>query len=214
MKNTVGLAGMHAICFMVALFHATSSPAQAPAPAPAPAPVAARANAPAAERAITHAVIIKASKAEAYKAFTTKEGVTSFFAPDAVVEPRVDGLFEVHINPFADAGMKGGDGMRFLALQENTMLSFTWNAPPHLAEARKQRTVVIVRFYEVSATETEVRLHHIGWGDGGEWDKTYDYFIRVWPNVLGNLKKRFDEGPIDWKPWLERLRPKPDATKK
>jgi uncharacterized protein YndB with AHSA1/START domain len=166
------------------------------------------------ERAITHAVKIKASKTDAYKSFTTREGVTSFFAPEAVVEPRVDGLFEAHMNPFAEPGMKGADGMRFLALQENAMVSFTWNAPPHLAEARKQRTVVIVRFSEISPTETEVRLHHVGWGDGGEWDKAYEYFSRAWPNVLNNLKKRFDEGPMDWKPWLERMRPKPDAMKK
>ncbi len=23
--------------------------------------------------------------------------------------------------------------------------------------------------------------------------------------MLGNLKKRFDTGPYDWKPWLEQL---------
>jgi uncharacterized protein YndB with AHSA1/START domain len=167
----------------------------------------AQTNAPPMERAITHAVTIKASAAEAYKLFTTQEGVTSFFAPEAVVEPRIDGLFEMHINPFAAPGEKGGDGMRFLALQENKMLTFTWNAPPSLPEVRKQRTVVIVRFIEKSPTETEVRLHHIGWGDGGEWDKAYDYLSRAWPAILGNLKKRTETGPIDWKPWLERMRP-------
>jgi uncharacterized protein YndB with AHSA1/START domain len=163
--------------------------------------------APPMERAITHAVIVKASAAEAYRLFTTKEGVTSFFAPDAIVEARVDGLFEMHLNPFAALGDKGGDGMRFLALQENKMLSFTWNAPPSLPEARKQRTVVIVRFIEKSPTETEVRLHHTGWGEGGEWDKAFDYFSRAWPAILGNLKKRTETGPIDWKPWLEQMRP-------
>ncbi len=161
------------------------------------------------ERAISHNVTVKGSPAEIYQLFTTKEGVTSFFAPDAVVEPRVDGLFEMHINPYAPAGEKGGDGMRFLALQENKMLTFTWNAPPSLPEARKQRTVVILRFIEKSSTETEVRLHHTGWGDGGEWDKTFEYLSRAWPAVLGNLKKRAETGPIDWKPWLEQLRPRP-----
>lgn len=161
---------------------------------------------PVPERAINLSVTVKASVAEVYKTFTTRDGVVSFFAPDAVVEPRVGGLFEMHINPLAAPGLKGGDDMRFLALQENKMLSFTWNAPPHLAEARKQRTVVVLRFVEKGASETEVRLHHTGWGEGGEWDKTFDYFTKSWPNVLANLKKRFDEGPIDWKPWLDRLR--------
>lgn len=85
------------------------------------------------------------------------------------------------------------------------MLSFTWNAPPHLAVARQQRTVVIVRL-QAQGDATLVTLHHVGWGDGGEWDKTFDYFSQAWPNVLGNLQKRFVSGPIDWTEWLARLK--------
>ena len=51
-----------------------------------------------------------------------------------------------------------------------------------------------------------VTLHHVGWGDGGEWDKAYDYFDRAWDAVLANLQKRFAEGPIDWKPFLQQLK--------
>ena len=86
------------------------------------------------------------------------------------------------------------------------MISFTWNAPPHLPEARKQRTVVIVRMQPQGDNETFVRLTHVGWGDGGEWDKTHAYFDRAWGNVLKNLEKRFVEGPVDWKPWLDRIK--------
>ena len=46
----------------------------------------------------------------------------------------------------------------------------------------------------------------LGWGDGGEWDRAYAYFDRAWGNVLGNLKKRWENGPVDWAPWLEQLR--------
>jgi len=49
-------------------------------------------------------------------------------------------------------------------------------------------------------------LHHTGWGDGGEWDKTYAYFDRAWGNVLVNLKKRYDSGPMDWTAWMESLK--------
>ena len=49
-------------------------------------------------------------------------------------------------------------------------------------------------------------LHHTGWGDGGEWDQTYAYFDRAWGNILGNLKKRYETGPVDWTDWMARLR--------
>jgi uncharacterized protein YndB with AHSA1/START domain len=96
--------------------------------------------------------------------------------------------------------------MRFLAVQPKKMLSFDWNAPPHLPEARAQRTFVIVRLEALGDTSTRVSLHHTGWGDGGQWDQAHAYFDRAWGGVLGNLKKRFEQGPQDWTAWLEQLR--------
>ncbi len=158
------------------------------------------------ERSIDKEVVVAAPIDAAWNAWTTREGITTFFAPDARIEPRVGGAFEIYINPYAEPGMKGADDMRFLALQPPRMLSFTWNAPPSLPEVRQQRTVVVIRLQPVSERETRVTLHHTGWGDGGEWDKAYAYFDRAWGNVLANLKKRFDSGPVDWTAWLEQMR--------
>jgi len=159
----------------------------------------------AAERAIEKSVEIAASLDDAWAAWTTREGIVSFFAPDARVEARVGGPFEIYIDPAGAPGAKGADDMRFLALQPKRMLSFDWNAPPHLPDARAQRTLVIVRFEPLGDKLTRVRLHHTGWGDGGQWDQAFSYFDRAWGNVLNNLKQRFERGPQDWKPWLEQL---------
>jgi len=159
----------------------------------------------AAERSIDKEVVVNATLDQAWDAWTTREGITSFFAPDAKIEPRAGGAFQIYIDPGAPAGQRGADDMRFLALQPKRMLSFDWNAPPHLPEARAQRTVVILRFEPVTPASTRVTLHHTGWGDGGQWDQAYTYFDRAWGNVLGNLKKRFDSGPQDWSEWLKRL---------
>ena len=163
-------------------------------------------NVNAAERAIDKEVVVTATPEQVWSAWTTREGITSFFAPDARIDSRVGGAFEVYINPLAEPGLRGADEMRLMALQPPRMLSFSWNAPPSLPEARQQRTFVVVRIHPLSEKETRVTLHHTGWGDGGEWDKAYSYFDRAWGNVLGNLKKRFESGPIDWTAWLEQLR--------
>ena len=163
-------------------------------------------SARAAERSIDKEVVVAASVDEVWDAWTTRAGITSFFAPDAKVDPRVGGAFEVYVDPLAAPGMRGADDMRFLALQPKKMLSFDWNAPPHLPAARAQRTFVVVRIEPVAEKQTRVTLHHTGWGDGGEWDKAYAYFDRAWGGVLGNLKKRFDSGPIDWTEWMASLR--------
>ena len=167
------------------------------------------------ERAINEKITVKANVDDVWKAWTTTEGIKTFFAPDAKVELRVDGPFQIYINPFGEPGMKGADDMKIIGFQDKKMLSFTWNAPPSLPEARKQRSVVIVRFISRGDALTDVTLHHVGWGEGGEWDKAFDYFSKSWPNVLKNLQKRFDTGPVDWKSWLDMLRPKtPTAEKK
>ena len=159
----------------------------------------------AAERAIDKEVVVNATLDQAWDAWTTREGIVSFFAPDAQVEPRVGGAFHIHMDPGGAPGMKGADDMRYMALQPKKMLSFDWNAPPHLTEARAQRTFVVVRFAAVDDKTTRVTLHHTGWGEGGQWDQAFAYFDRAWGNVLGNLNKRYDSGPYDWTEWLKQL---------
>ena len=159
----------------------------------------------AAERAIDKEVVVAATLDQAWDAWTTREGIVSFFAPDARIEARVGGAFQVYIDPGAAPGAKGADDMRFLALQPKKMIRFDWNAPPHLPDARAQRTFVVVRFVPVDDKSTRVTLHHTGWGEGGEWDKAFAYFDRAWGSVLGGMKSRFETGPKDWSPWLKQL---------
>lgn len=153
-----------------------------------------------AERAITLETTVNATAREVYRAWATRDGIKTFFAPDGIVDPRPNGLYEIHFDPSAPPGLRGAEDMRILALQEDRMISFTWNAPPAFPAARGQRTVVIVRLHPAAEGRTRVTLHQVGWGDGGDWDGAYAYFGKAWNFVLGNLKKRFESGPIDWKP--------------
>ena len=172
-------------------------------------------GATAAERRIVKEVVVKAPVEAVYRAWTTSEGLATFFAPEAKVEARSGGPFEVYINPYAPPGMRGADDMKVLAVQENRMISFTWNAPPHLPETRAQRTVVIVRTQPAGEGQTQLTLTHLGWGDGGQWDQTFTYFDRAWGNVLANLQKRFAEDkPVDWTEWRARMRAMQDAADK
>jgi uncharacterized protein YndB with AHSA1/START domain len=159
----------------------------------------------AAERAIDKEVLVPAGVDAVWQAWTTSDGITSFFAPEAEIEPRVGGAFHIHFDPKGAPGSKGADDMRILAIQPKKMLSFDWNAPPHLAQARQQRSFVIVRLVPVDAKTTRVTLHHTGWGEGGEWDQAFQYFDQTWVQVLGGLKTRFEQGPKDWQPWLAQL---------
>ena len=157
------------------------------------------------ERALDKEVVVHASADQVWEAWTTRQGIVAFMAPDAEIDARVGGAFHIYFDPLAETGLKGADDMRYMALQPKRMISFDWNAPPSVPQARTQRSFVVLRIAPMGETTTLVKLHHVGWGDGGDWDKAYAYFDHAWGVVLGNLQRRFDSGPIDWTDWMHDL---------
>ncbi|NIS81212.1 MAG: SRPBCC domain-containing protein [Anaerolineales bacterium] len=151
------------------------------------------------ERYIRGEVIVDAGLDDVWAAWTTEDGAKTFFAPDCNIDLQPDGLYEIFFNPSAEPGMRGGDGLRVMAVQPKKMLTFTWNAPPSIPEVRSQRTHVVIRFYPEGEKRTRVTLHHDGWGEGGAWDEAFEYFQSAWNKVvLPRLRYRFEHGPVDW----------------
>jgi uncharacterized protein YndB with AHSA1/START domain len=156
-------------------------------------------NQPGAERVITFHIHVPASLSQVWQAWTTEEGTKSFFAPQGRIDLKPGGAYEMLFDLEAEPGKQGGEGMVLLAVQPERMLSFTWNAPPHLPNVRGQMTHVVVRLFPMDSKNTRVTLRHDGWGDGEEWDAAFQYFSRVWGDVvLPRLQYRFERGAIDW----------------
>lgn len=150
-------------------------------------------------RALRLRVDVPAPIATVHATWTSEAGVTTFFAPAAHVEPHPLGAYELFFAPDAPPGQRGAEGNLLLALQEPTLVSFTWDAPPHLPEVRRQRTSVSVRLEALDGATTRVWFEQTGWGQGGQWDEAYRYFEAAWPSVLARLQRRFAAGPLDWK---------------
>lgn len=151
-----------------------------------------------ADKVLHKEVEVAASLEDIWQAWTTTEGVNTFFSPNAKVELRVGGPFEIYFlddNPY---GTKGSEGCKILSYLPLKMLSFDWNAPPQFAKLRDKHTQVILFFEEIEPGKIKIDFSQYGWGIDEDWDKLYDYFDKAWSYVLGNLHKRFAKGPIDW----------------
>jgi uncharacterized protein YndB with AHSA1/START domain len=153
------------------------------------------------DRVLRTEMVLSAPVEAVWNAWASEEGVKTFFAPGAHVEPRVDGAYEILFNPQGERGQRGAEGMRVLAFEPPRRLAFTWNAPPTIPSIRGQRTMVVVELEPAPGAPARTRLKftHLGWGDGADWDQAYSYFDHAWGGVvLPRLKQRFEKGPIDW----------------
>jgi uncharacterized protein YndB with AHSA1/START domain len=143
-------------------------------------------------------IVVPATLEQVWNAWTTTEGVKTFFSAEANVELAVGGPFEIYFTLEAPYGSRGSEECRMLSYLPMEMLSFSWNAPPDFGDLRKKHTIVVLQFEELEPGKVKVVLSQLGCGKGEDWDKLYDYFDKAWSYVLGNLKKRFAAAPIDW----------------
>ncbi len=141
------------------------------------------------EQMIDLTIDIRAPLPKVWNAWTTNEGLESFFAPKSNIELVPGGLFEIWFMPEKPYGERGSDGMRILAIEPMTYLSFTWNAPPEFPTIRTQCTHVGLRFRQISDEITRLHFTETGWGESKEWQDVFGYFSEAWPSVLSNLKK-------------------------
>jgi len=135
--------------------------------------------------------IINAPVADVWKAWTTPEGIESFWAPKAAkVEPVPGGAFELWFGVNNPEGSRGSEGCLVHSVKPMEQFVFEWGAPPGNA-VRKLRTLVYLDFKPLPDNRTEVTLRNFGYGTGEDWAKAKAYFEEAWPAVMGLLEKRF-----------------------
>lgn len=143
-------------------------------------------------------VVVPLDLEGAWAQWTTPEGIESFFARGAVIEPEVLGEYSIHFFPDNPPGQRGAEGMRILAYEPGDLFSFTWNAPPNLPLARAHLAVIEITFDQVSENETLVRFRHDHFGRHGDAGAAREYFNLAWAKILSRSVYAAEHGPIDW----------------
>lgn len=148
------------------------------------------------DRIIETSVVVDAGASEVFRAWTTSDGLESFFAKKALVDLKPGGEYELHFLPEAPEGSRGSEGCTILSYLPNRMLSFSWNAPPLFPEVRDSgiHTIVVLHIEPLGRDRSRVVLRHHGWPDQSstteQWDEVYAYFQNAWPKVMTWLRDR------------------------
>jgi uncharacterized protein YndB with AHSA1/START domain len=133
---------------------------------------------------------IPAPLPEVWKAFTTREGLSSWLAPDVSVELKPGGDWLVKF-PGSTAG---GTIVSFVPEKELVISALAPDRFPHVRAARTR----VVFTFTADGNHTVVRLTQTGWQAGKEWDAAYEYLAAGNAQILGMLHHRYVDGPTDW----------------
>ncbi len=142
--------------------------------------------------------IIYASASDVFAAWTTEEGVKTFFAPAAHIELVPGGKYEIIFMPDGEEGKRGAEGCTVIEFTQDKHLAFTWNFPPSMPAIRDKFIRVDVWLEAIDTEITEVKIVHTGWQTGHQWFRGLAYFEKAWDLVLFRLNHRFRFGPINW----------------
>ena len=136
--------------------------------------------------------IINAPPADVWKAWTTTDGIESFFAVKAAkVEPVPGGAFELWFGVNNPEGLRGSEGCLVHSVKPMEQFVFEWNAPPEIPAIRKLRTLVYLDFKSLPDNRTELTLRNFGHGAGEDWARNTAHFENAWPAAVGSLEQRF-----------------------
>jgi uncharacterized protein YndB with AHSA1/START domain len=156
------------------------------------------------EKTLVIEVSIPAPRAAVWHAFATSEGLSTWLTPGAVVDLRPGGEWTAHY----PGGHTGGGTILSFVPEEEIVISAM--APEQFPAVRAQRTTARFRF-ESRGDYTVVQLTQTGWKTGPEWDRAYEYLVGGNGELLGNLHRRFVNGPFDWQKEWGDAAPKPAA---
>jgi uncharacterized protein YndB with AHSA1/START domain len=158
------------------------------------------------DRTIELETTVEASPAEVYHLWTSVDGVKKFFAPDARIDARPGGRYQIIFFPSKDpeGNSHGTKGARVLRAVPDKEFAFEWitfagddllgnHAPPYAPPAQRNvaplATWVELSFEPLDGqpNRTHLKFAHYGFREGALWGESYQWFGRAWKGVLDQL---------------------------
>jgi uncharacterized protein YndB with AHSA1/START domain len=151
-------------------------------------------------RVLRQEVVVNAPIEDVWAAFTTSAGWESWAVPFAHVDLRVGGIIETSYHADAKQGDTGNIHNRILSFLPYRMLSIqAVQAPPGFAYADLLASLhSVIEFETVDGSHTRVTISGVGYREGEGYDALLGFFREGNAWTFERLKKRFDEGPLEW----------------
>jgi hypothetical protein len=131
------------------------------------------------DKALQQSIIIPMDKKEAWKLFTTEEGLKKWIAPVTAIEMKVGGYIKTNYdkNKSADDSTSIRLGIiNYLEYEMMTLKVNLNNSFPAEVKERDNNLQEIIQFIDAGNGKTKLISTMLGWGQGASWDKVYSFF--------------------------------------
>lgn len=155
---------------------------------------------PGGERTLCHEAVIDAPIAEAWRLFSTSDGLSSWLGPVVAIDLRPGGMMEASYDRNARLGLPGNIFNRVIAVvPERLLVIQVANAPEGFPHADTVETLATtISFEPVDVARTRVRVTMVGYRAGEDFDVLYRFFARGNAQTLSAFSARVANGPTDW----------------
>jgi uncharacterized protein YndB with AHSA1/START domain len=152
------------------------------------------------DRSLQLSVDVPAPTHDAFAAFSTSDGFSSWAVPLAKIDFRVGGMIEASYNPHAKIGDPDNIKNAIVAyIPDRLLIIRNVQAPAGFVDSSLfQRTVTMIEFAPLDAKTTRVTITNAGYGPGAGFDDVFSHFEWGDAYTLHELRARFVNGPVDW----------------
>jgi hypothetical protein len=155
---------------------------------------------PAGEKVLQQEIVVDATLPQVWQTLTTSEGLCTFVAPTISVELKTGGDWFANYkvgSKIGDPGTIHNIVLNYLPMKMFSIkIGLTDFFPQELRDADSLFEVLMLD--DLGNKKVKVVDSILGWKNGPNWDKTYEFFRRGDQATLKALYRRFKDGPIDW----------------
>jgi uncharacterized protein YndB with AHSA1/START domain len=133
------------------------------------------------EKVLQMSIVVPVSKDKAWKLFTEDALLIKWIAPVAHIELRNGGFIITNYDKSKSLSDNSSIKLGIINYLEKELITFKVELNDNFskkAQNEDQNLQEIIQFIDEGNGTTKIISSMIGWGNGEDWDKTYNFFVR------------------------------------
>ncbi len=133
------------------------------------------------EKVLRLSVVVPLGVKEAWEYFSTDAKLSGWIAPVAHIELRNGGYIVTNYDKTKALSDSSSIKLEIISFLENELLILKVKLNDNFSkkvQAEDQYLQEIIQFVAIAPGKTKIISSMVGWGQGKDWEKTYDFFVK------------------------------------